>query len=85
MKVVENGGSAGVEEVLADAKVVGAITLPLGDVGQGVSNADAVSQDGLAFGGLLGWRSPVRRHQLGWMLTERPFELRVQRSSIEQV
>ena len=55
MEVVDHGGAAEVEEVLAGAAVAGAVSLPVADVCQGVFDRDAFAKlsasgrGGLAF------------------------------------
>jgi hypothetical protein len=48
VEVVDYGGAAQVEEVLAGAAVAGAAALPVADVGDGVLDLDALAQAGRA-------------------------------------
>jgi hypothetical protein len=51
VEVVDDGGPAEVEQVLAPADVAGAVALPAAELGQGVLDRHALAQRGAAGGG----------------------------------
>ena len=53
VEVVDDGDAAQIKQVLADAAVAGAPSLPVAHVGQGVLDLDAFAQLGAPFRGVL--------------------------------